>query len=116
MSIVVFDHYLANIEYMSGDSAGGTELRFRAPDLPSAARGVMRFYEKRASTIPEFFGRLLCVKIYGFVVGEIDADGNYLSRPTMCLFEWKCDGGWTYEQRVDMARRWLERSQQPGVV
>lgn len=116
MTIVRFDHYYVEMEHRRLAGAASTEIHIKAKDLPTAARDVWRFYESRKKIMPELFGKLLCVKIYGFTVGEIDSKGNYMSRITMCMFEWKCDMGWTYEQRIDRAQAWLERGQQPGVI
>lgn len=109
MTIATFDHYRASIEYRAPESVRVMDLDFKARDLPEAARAVKRFYDSRLELLPDFFGRLLCVKIYGFTVDEIDEKGNYLSRLTMCLFEWKCDMGWTYDERVDLTQSRLDQ-------
>lgn len=116
MTIVTYDHYLTTFEYRAPESARGMDIHYRASDTTEAARAAWRFYESRRSMVPEFFGTLLCVKIYGFTVREIDEKGNYLSRSTMCLFEWKCDMGWTYEDRVGYLEAQLERSRRPGTI
>jgi hypothetical protein len=105
MTIVVFDFYHAEIEHRSGAYPGVTTSRidFKADSVSDAARAVKRYSENRRYNVPEFFGEVLCVKIYPRSLGEIDADGYLMTRLGMHLFEWKIDMGWTYEQRVDRA-------------
>lgn len=116
MAIVVFDHYIAEFEYLSENNGVSLSINFSANNTPAAARDALRFFSSRQNLFPENFGKLLCVKIYGYTIGPIHEDGALLSRHTLCLFEWKIDGGYTYEEKVARAERWLEHSQRPDII
>lgn len=116
MSIVTFDFYCASFEHLSDLHARVSTLDFKAANAPDAARAFMRFYESRQKLFPEIYGALFAVKIYGRSIGEIHESGASLNRNTGNFFEWKIDGGYTYEERVARAERWLEQIQRPGTI
>lgn len=75
-----------------------SEIIFQSPSDKHAVDDVKRWFDNRHKNLPEFFARLLCVKLYHFAV-PIMRDDGYLDMATgLYFYEWKYDWGYLYGQ------------------
>lgn len=69
-------------------------IQFLDRDLEAATLSAWRWVRNRQKALPECFGTILCIKIYGVTPQRVDEKTGYL--PTDHGFggyEWKCDWG-----------------------
>jgi hypothetical protein len=68
-------------------------IRFLADDDALAVHDAFRWAENRRRTVPESFGKCLCIKVGGFKPERIMADGYLPPDETSFFYEWKYDTG-----------------------
>lgn len=94
--------FKASYEYRAnGQRVRASDITYIAENEIEAARSFERFWDNRQREVPEWFGELLAVKIYQVTIRPIAEDGSYQNRNSLFNFEWKCDMGWTYDDRVN---------------
>lgn len=85
----------ATYEYQSIDTppmrAKGNSVIYKADSLYEAICAFNRWWEKRHQSFPDYFSKLLAVKICRFEPEYISDDGNMPCPRGLTNFEWKCD-------------------------
>jgi hypothetical protein len=100
----------ASYEHKRNGQTTGSKLVYTADNIVDAAKGFMRFWENRHAMIPEFFEQLYAVKIHIIMIGPINDFGVLTHNRSILNFEWKCDMGWTYDQRVSYLDEQIKRA------
>lgn len=95
--------YSASYEFFTDDKeCRSTMITYLAPNEAEAMKAAVRFWKGRNENLPDWFNKILCVKIYLQAIGEIEADGTLQTRLGFRLMEWKYDtAGMELEEFVE---------------
>ncbi len=115
--------YKAKLEYQSDEDiqqnvGSSTSIMFQSEFSAGdhLVHAVMRWFANRHRAVPEYFGRLCAVTIYGQRFSEIDHDGSLDTSSVGPVTEWKIDAyripkdasleaiGWKTEDLSHLAR------------
>jgi hypothetical protein len=88
---LVLSAFTAELEYQDGfNQTRSSSITFTAKDSYDAVASVIRFWIGR-QFMPEFYNKLLCVKIYGDRFGPITKTGQLFNGTSFPFLEWKID-------------------------
>lgn len=89
--------WVAHYEFFTGEhDCRSSSIHYAAATKGDAVKDFKRWWDQRHASLPEWFGKFLAVKIYGFEPQPIAADGSMNPSTGMYCYEWKCDFPWAY--------------------
>lgn len=103
--------YSASYEFLTDENeCRSTTITYLASDEAEAMKASVRFWKGRNENLPDWFNKILCVKVYPQAIGEIEADGTLQTRLGFRFMEWKYDtAGMELEDFVEYMAQKLAR-------